>query len=130
MNNLVLTVQRKNRLNEILSDEFLSHGVEHAFIVDFSGNLIAGEGNLPIEDIMPLAALSAANFGATERIAKMIGEEDFTLLFHKGSDRNMHLSRINEDFLLVVIFGNLVALGQIRLGSIKAIEQITEVFGS
>lgn len=83
-----------------------------------------------MEDILPLAALSAANFGATEKMAQMIGEKDFSLLFHKGTNHNIHFSRINKDFILVTLFGNDVAIGLIRHGSNKAAEKIIPILTS
>ena len=124
---LILTQDSINKLEQILSTELLEHGVDHAFVVDSSGNLITEGGIFPPEDIMPLAALLSANFAATERIAKLIGEKDFTLLFHKGSRFNIHFGRINQDFILVTLFNNEVSLGLVRLGSMKAIEQILPV---
>ena len=124
---LILTQHMITKLEEILSNELLEHGVDHAFVVDSSGNLITEGGIFPPEDIMPLAALLSANFAATERIAKLIGEKDFTLLFHKGSRFNIHFGRINKDFILVTLFNNEVSLGLVRLGSIKAIEQMLPV---
>jgi predicted regulator of Ras-like GTPase activity (Roadblock/LC7/MglB family) len=124
---LILTQDSINKLEEILQNELLDHGVDHAFIVDSSGNLITEGGEFPPEDIMPLAALLSANFAATERIAKLIGEKDFTLLFHKGSRFNIHFGRINQDFILVTLFSNEVSLGLVRLGSIRAIEQMLPV---
>lgn len=122
--NLVLSRERVNKLEEILDRELLRNGVEHVFIVDSSGNLITEGGKLGMEDILPLAALSAANFAATERMAALIGEQDFTLLFHKGTKHNIHFSRISKDFILVTLFSNEVPLGLVRLGSSRAGEQI------
>ena len=124
---LILTQEMITKLEEILRNELLEHGVDHAFVVDSSGNLMTEGGIFPPEDIMPLAALLSANFAATERIAKLIGEKDFTLLFHKGSRFNIHFGRINQDFILVTLFNNEVSLGLVRLGSIKAIEQMLPV---
>jgi predicted regulator of Ras-like GTPase activity (Roadblock/LC7/MglB family) len=124
---LILTQDSISKLEQILQNELLDHGVDHAFIVDSSGNLITEGGEFPPEDIMPLAALLSANFAATERIAKLIGEKDFTLLFHKGSRFNIHFGRINQDFILVTLFSNEVSLGLVRLGSIRAIEQMLPV---
>jgi predicted regulator of Ras-like GTPase activity (Roadblock/LC7/MglB family) len=124
---LILTQDSINKLEQTLQNELLDHGVDHAFIVDSSGNLITEGGEFPPEDIMPLAALLSANFAATERIAKLIGEKDFTLLFHKGSRFNIHFGRINQDFILVTLFSNEVSLGLVRLGSIRAIEQMLPV---
>ncbi|NLI82717.1 MAG: roadblock/LC7 domain-containing protein [Deltaproteobacteria bacterium] len=125
--NLVLSRESIYLLESILEKELLCNGVDHAFIIDTAGTLISEGGKLPMEDILPLAALSAANFGATEKMARMIGEKDFSLLFHKGTTHNIHLSRINKDFILVALFGNDVAIGLIRHGSNKAAEQIIPI---
>jgi predicted regulator of Ras-like GTPase activity (Roadblock/LC7/MglB family) len=121
---LILSHESISRLEQILRKELLDNGVDHGFIVDSSGNLIAEGGKFPPDDIFPLAALLSANFAATERIAKLIGEEDFTLLFHKGSKFNIHFGRISRDFILVTLFSNDVSLGLVRLGSSRAIEQM------
>ncbi len=125
--NLVLSRDRVARLEQILEVELLKKGVDHVFIVDSSGNLISQMGRLGMEDILPLAALSAANFAATEKMASLIGEEDFSLLFHKGARQNIHFSRVGKDFILVTLFGNEIPLGLIRLGSSKAGEQLLTI---
>lgn len=79
--NLVLSGESISKIEEILDKELLKNGVKHAFIVDASGNLITEQGELGMEDLLPLAALAAANFGATERMANIIGERDFTYCF-------------------------------------------------
>jgi len=120
---LILSRDSAKQLERIISNELLDKGVTHAFIVDSSGNLILERGNLPLEDLLPLAALSAANFGASERMAQLIGESDFTLLFHKGTRQNIHFARVSAEFILVTLFGNEVPLGLVRLGSGKVTEQ-------
>lgn len=127
---LVLSRESVHKLEQILEDELLKKGVAHAFIVDASGTLISEGGRLPMEDILPLAALSAANFGATEKLAHLIGEKDFTLLFHKGSNLNIHFNRVDRDFILVALFSNDIPLGLVRLGSTKAAEQVQPILKS
>jgi predicted regulator of Ras-like GTPase activity (Roadblock/LC7/MglB family) len=73
-----------------------------------------------------LAALAAANFGATERIAKLIGA-DFTVMFHKGSVNSIFLSRINQRFLMLCLFDNDVQVGRIRLGVGKAAQSMLPI---
>jgi predicted regulator of Ras-like GTPase activity (Roadblock/LC7/MglB family) len=126
---IILTRDRMSELESILEAELLENGADHVFIVDSSGNLIIERGKLPMGDILSLAALSAANFGATEQIARLIGEEDFSLLFHKGAKQNIHFSRIGKNFILVTLFGNDVSLGLIRLRSSKAIEKLLNILG-
>jgi predicted regulator of Ras-like GTPase activity (Roadblock/LC7/MglB family) len=125
--NLILTREDISKLNEILETELLKNGMEHVFIVDLSGNVIAEGGNLSMEFILPLAALSAANFGATERIATLIGQKDFTLLFHKGSKHNVHFSRIDRSFILVILFDANTSVGLVRMGSSRVSEQVLPI---
>ncbi len=121
---LVLSSEVITRLEQIIEEELLVNDVEHAFVVDSSGNLIAGSGSLPMHELLPLAAVSAANFSATRRMAQVLGQESFTVLLHKGSSRNIHLVRMDNDLMLVILFSNDVSLGLIRLGSSRATKQL------
>jgi len=127
---MILTVEKQRQLEDVIKTELLANGAEHVILVDSSGSLIVDCGNYPLEDILPLAALSAANFGATAEIAKLVGEEDFTLLFHKGEKKNLHFSKIGEEYILIVVFDKSVSLGLIRLKSTKAAEKIMEILGA
>ncbi|MDK2921999.1 MAG: hypothetical protein PWR24_1556, partial [Desulfonauticus sp.] len=66
-------------------------------------------------DATSLAVLSAANFAATREIAKLIGEKEFSLLFHRGENENIHFTHITSDVLLIVLFKPYVSLGLLRL---------------
>ena len=66
-----------------------------------------------MEDIFSLAAVSAAHFAATAEIAKLIGEKDFALMYHKGGKRNVHFSRLADDYLIFALFNDNVSLGLI-----------------
>ena len=126
---LILTKNDIGRLERIISDQLLDSGAEHVVLTDLSGNLIMERGSLQMEDIFSLAAVSAANFAATAEIARLIGEEDFTLLFHKGGKRNVHFSRLANDYLIITLFNDNVSLGLIRLKLGSAISELAVVFG-
>jgi len=125
---LILTKNEIRKLEKIISERLLDSGAEHVIVVDLSGNLLMQCGSLEMNDIFSLAALSAANFAATAEIAKLIGEEDFTLLFHKGDKRNIHFSRLGKDYLIVTLFNDNVSLGLIRLKLGSAVQQMSTVF--
>ena len=126
---LILTKNEIGALEEIISEKLLDSGAEHVILADLAGNLILQCGSVEMEDIFSLAALSAANFGATAEIAKLIGEEDFTLLFHKGDKRNVHFSRLAKDYLIITLFNDNVSLGLIRLRLGSAIREMCAIFG-
>ncbi len=124
---LILTEDKQKQLIDLINRELIANGAEHVVLVDSAGSLIVESGNYPLENVLPLAALSAANFGATAEIARLVGEEDFTLLFHKGEKRNIHFSRVGQDYILIVLFDKTVSLGLIRLKTTKAAEGILKI---
>lgn len=126
---LVLTKNDIGKLEEIISDQLLDSGAEHVLLADLSGNLIMECGSLQMDDVFSLAAVSAANFAATAEIAKLIGEQDFALLYHKGGKRNVHFSRLAKDYLIITLFNDNVSLGLIRLKLGSAISKMGAIFG-
>lgn len=112
-------------IQEVLADELIDVGVHSALLIDLAGNIIATLDNgSSTHDIYALAALSAGNFGAVSSMAKILGEEGFSLLFHKGEKEHIHFCPVNEDFLLVTIFGNTLSLGYLRLKVAQALEKL------
>ena len=127
--NLVLTKDDIATLEEIISDQLLDSGAEHVILADLSGNLIMERGSLKMNDVFSLAAVSAANFAATAEIARLIGEQDFALLYHKGGKRNVHFSRLAKDYLIITLFSDNVSLGLIRLKLGSAVSKMRSIFG-
>ena len=58
---------------------------------------------------------AAGNYGAVNAMADIVGEKDFSLLFHKGEDVNIHFKSITTEYLLISIFGNDLSVGFLRL---------------
>lgn len=115
-------------IENILKDELIDLGVQTVLLIDLAGNILVNldDGKSDI-DIYSLAALAAGNFGAVSAMAKVIGESDFSLLFHKGEKESIHFSKINEDLLLLTIFGKDVSLGFLRLKTAEAMRKILEI---
>jgi predicted regulator of Ras-like GTPase activity (Roadblock/LC7/MglB family) len=126
---LVLTKDDMVKLEEIIYEQLLDSGAEHVVLADLSGNLIIECGSLEMDDVFSLAAVSAANFAATAEIARLIGEDDFALMYHKGGKRNVHFSRLAKDYLIITLFNDNVSLGLIRLKLGSAISEMRAVFG-
>jgi predicted regulator of Ras-like GTPase activity (Roadblock/LC7/MglB family) len=124
---LVLSKEAINSIIAIIDEDLLRAGADCVLLVDRSGNLIVNRGDPANLDVVALAALSAANFGATAEIAKLIGEDDFTLLFHKGKNENIHFTKVGKGFILITLFGRDVSLGVIRLKTAKVTEDLLPV---
>ena len=82
-------------IEDILQQDLIDNGVRCVFLIDMAGNIIANLDNGEKQhDIYSLAALAAGNFGAVSAMAKIIGENEFSLLFHKGKKENIHFNKI------------------------------------
>ena len=98
------------------------------FLVDKNGQLIASAGDAHDLDTTSLASLTAGNIAATGGIARLLGEKEFTILFHEGENDNIHISLIGQRIILVIIFDNRSSLGLVRLRVKKASEALTGIF--
>src|SRR4030043_228620 len=128
--NIVITEKDIIRINDCLN-KMVSLSMAHSFLlIDRSGQLIPHEGNTPELDIISLSALTAANFGATAEIARMLGEEEFTLLFHKGRSENVYFSAIGKHVIMVTLFDDKTSLGLIRLQINKVIDELSVILSS
>ena len=113
--NIVITKKDLERIGHCLEKMVSSSSAHSVLLIARSGQLIANQGETSDIDISALSALTAANFGATAEIAKLLGEEEFTLLFHKGKSENVYFSAIGEHVILVTLFDDRTSLGFIRL---------------
>lgn len=96
------------RLREEANSKFV-------FLVDKSGQQIASSGELDEADPTALASLAAGNVAATEGLAQLIGEDEFSTLFHEGHKDSLHISLISDRVILLVIFDEHSSLGLVRL---------------
>jgi len=122
-----VTTNHFEKIN-ICLDQFISSTCAHSILlIDRSGQLIAHRGNRLKIDILSLSALTAANFGAVAEIARILGEEEFTLLFQKGMNENVYFSLIGEHVIMVTLFDNNASLGLIRLEIDKIINELSKI---
>jgi len=126
-----LEQEQLKSIEKVLREDLIELGVHSVLLIDIAGNIIAeinnGETN---HDVYSLAALAAGNFGAVSAMAEIIGEGEFSLLFHKGEKENIHFSKVMKDFLLIIIFGHETSLGFLRLKVAESIGRMEKILGS
>ena len=121
--------EQLEEIETVLEQDLVKSGVHSVLLIDLAGNIIAKADNGHCDhDVYSLAALASANFAAVDTMAKIVGEEEFSLLFHKGENENIHFSKVHDEFLLITIFGKEVSLGLLRLKVAEAIEKIKKVW--
>lgn len=128
MHDIILTISSIEKIRSAIEQKLTSAGVHTVMLVDSAGNVLSSVGTEHSAiDTISLAALTAANFAATSQIAKLIGEDDFTILFHKGKKDSIHFTRVNQDTILLTIFGEDISLGLVRLRSAEVVDDINAI---
>ena len=126
----MLSERQLNKIENIIWQELIDKGVSCVILIDDAGNIIASldNGKSPI-DVPSLACLTAGNYGVVHAMADILGEEDFSLLFHKGDSMSLHFKSIAPTYILISVFDRELSLGFLRLKVTDAVEKIREILG-
>ena len=112
---LVMYEEEYQQIKDILQRLQVDSNSKICFLVDKNGQQIAVHGDMRGVDATSLASLTAGNVAATDGLAKLIGEKEFSILFHEGEKDNIHISLVAQRVILVVIFDEKSSLGLVRL---------------
>jgi len=116
------------RIEGILGDLLYESNARCALLVDRTGQLVTTVGEEPNFDSAAFASLTAADFSANDQLASLIGEEEFSSLFHQGRNESMYLADIGKRLILVVLFNRQTTLGLVRLKIRDAVMGLNRVF--
>ncbi|MEF3254332.1 MAG: roadblock/LC7 domain-containing protein [Deferribacterales bacterium] len=100
------------------------------FLIDKSGQMVASSGESSEFDATSLAALVAGNVAATDGIAKLLGEKEFSVLFHEGENEHLNITLVDGKLILVVLFDDTTSLGLVRLKMKKYVRAIADLLSS
>lgn len=124
---VVITKRDIERIRAVLNKVVVTSCAHSVLLIDRSGQLITHEGADTEIDLTALSALTAANFGATTEIARLLGEEEFTLLFHRGKRENVYFCAVGEHAIMVTLFDDQTSLGLIRLRISEIVDELSEI---
>ena len=125
---LVMYEEEYQQIKDILQRLQVDSNSKIVFLVDKNGQQIAVQGDMRGVDATSLASLTAGNVAATDGLAKLIGEKEFSILFHEGERDNIHISLVAQRVILVVIFDEKSSLGLVRLRVKKASVELEKTF--
>ena len=125
---LVLYEEEFQKIKEALQRLRQDANANVVFLVDKNGQQIAAIGDLNSLDTTSLASLTAGNVAATDGLARLIGEKEFSILFHEGEKDNIHISIVAQRVILVVIFDERSSLGLVRLRVRRATAELEKIF--
>jgi predicted regulator of Ras-like GTPase activity (Roadblock/LC7/MglB family) len=129
LRNTVIQQQDATRIHEILTRFIGESGAGEALLIDRSGQLLAMDGVSQAVDAVSISALAAAAFSSTAAMAQLLGEPEFSVLFHEGTKRSIHVSTVDDDAILLAIFDERTTVGMVRLFAGEASRAVGGVLG-
>jgi len=128
-NRLIFYARDVERLDGEL-DAFLEmSNARSALLIDKEGHLVTRRGE-PIQSgsVDSIAALVAGSFAATREMARLLGGQEFTSLFHQGQRDSIQLQLIGERTLLAIVFDERTNLGLVRFYAQETARNLEAIF--
>ena len=122
-----LTPEDEQALRQGMERLLQESGAHSALLVDRGGQLLVQAGTPPAFDATTFATLTAADFSANDQLARLLGETDFTSLFHQGERESMLVADVAHRAILVVLFDAKTTLGLVRLRLRPVVEDLTRI---
>ena len=127
VSDLVLHEADHGRLAAILDRLRQDASAKIAFLIDKNGQQLAAVGHMDGFDPTSIAALTAGTVAATDGLAKLLGEKEFSTLFHEGEHDSLHINVVSGRAILVVIFDERSSLGLVRLRVKKSSSELCTI---
>jgi predicted regulator of Ras-like GTPase activity (Roadblock/LC7/MglB family) len=127
-NDLIIYEEEINEIERLIGKMLRSSEAKCALLVDKDGHLITRQGFTHSLDTTALAALLAGSFASTREIARLVGEPEFSVLFHQGKKDHIHMSIVGERSILVVIFDDRTTIGMVRLCAKETSAELAGIF--
>jgi predicted regulator of Ras-like GTPase activity (Roadblock/LC7/MglB family) len=116
------------QINDALNRLLQGTSARTILLIDKAGQLITSSGDTADLDTSSFATLSAADFAATSQLASLIGEKEFSTLFHQGEKENIYVCLIANRVILAVIFDQRTTLGLIRIKARNTASELEKIF--
>lgn len=129
-NDLVIYEDQIEKIDKALIKLIKDAEAKCALLVDKDGYLITRQGFTHSLDTTALAALLAGSFASTQEIARLVGEPEFSVLFHQGKKDHIHLCLIGDRTILAIIFDDRTTIGMVRLYAREVSEDLTKILSS
>jgi predicted regulator of Ras-like GTPase activity (Roadblock/LC7/MglB family) len=95
-----------------------------AMVIDKGGFLITQCGDVRRFDLTTLCALAAAMYAATQGIAGLVSEVNFSSVYQQGENFSLLVHNVDEHCLLVVIFRAQISVGAVKYYALGTLSDV------
>ena len=114
-------------LRRVLRDLLYKSEADGCVVCD-SGGYVLGQEGRGTEDPLLVSALGAGVFAASRELARILGEDEFSAVFHQGEKKSIFIRAVNREVLLVIIFSATAKVGLVRLYASPAAAALRVMF--
>jgi predicted regulator of Ras-like GTPase activity (Roadblock/LC7/MglB family) len=114
--------QIDDSLDELLTKSEASCSI----VIDKGGFIITQCGDARRFDTTTLGALAAAMYAATQGIASLVGEVNFSSVYQQGETFSLLVHNVDEHCLLLVIFKAQISVGAVKYYAVNTIARIAQ----
>lgn len=108
-------------LQELLSNTDAST----ALVIDKGGFLITQRGDTNKLDTTTIAALAAASYAATQGIASLVDEPDFSSIYQQGGRFSLLIQNVDQYSLLTVVFKASASVGAVKYYAMDTVKKVS-----
>ncbi len=125
---LTFYAEDMEQIDKLLGEFLRLSGAKCALLVDKDGHLVTRRGEVRTIDMDTISALVAGSFAATKEMARLLGEEEFSALFHQGERDNIQLSLVGDRTLLTILFDDRTTVGMVRLYANETAKKLAQIY--
>jgi predicted regulator of Ras-like GTPase activity (Roadblock/LC7/MglB family) len=113
-------------LNAALSELIQKSEANAALLTDKAGFRLVEQGDVQQIDTTTLAALASGSFMATQEIARIIDEPNFSSVYQQGVKHSLFVCNVDDYTVLVVIFPAQITVGVVKYYATASIKNIAD----
>lgn len=111
-------------------DSFLElSGARCALLIDKEGHIVTRRGDVVQASVESISALVAGTFAATREMARLLGEDQFTTMFHQGGRDSIQVSLVGDRALFAMVFDDRTNLGLVRYYAVESCKRLGVILG-
>ena len=114
------------QLDETLREFLAQTDATVALVIDKGGFLLTHQGEPGEVDLTTLGALASGAFLASQTIAGLVNEKDFSYTSQQGELSSLFTVNVDEHCLLVVMFPSKTGLGVVKYYSAGAVKRVAK----
>lgn len=115
MKDMILFPEDIDRLNVILDQLTVKANLLLSVLINKDGRLLTFQGSLDKIDTVSMAALVAGNSASTLAIANLMGETEFSAMYHQGKERHIFIAVVDENTFLCLVFDDRTNIDRVKV---------------